>query len=202
LAEAVGKKPIDSSPARALYLSQRRMIVELRLGSGGRLNIKVAVCYRPFSSLAASLEHCVKGLRERGENNGLESDYDIITVGGGLGGAALAKAMAENGARVLVLERETQFKDRIRGEVIFPWGIAELRQLGIDDRLMSAFALEAPYFDTYLDGARFDHRELKSTTKQQLSALNWVHHEMEEALLQTAEKAGAEVHRGARVCAV
>jgi flavin-dependent dehydrogenase len=42
--------------------------------------------------------------------------YDIITVGGGLGGASLAKAMAEHGARVLVLEREQQFKDRVRGE--------------------------------------------------------------------------------------
>jgi flavin-dependent dehydrogenase len=32
-------------------------------------------------------------------------DYDIITVGGGLGGAAAAKVMAEHGARVLVIER-------------------------------------------------------------------------------------------------
>jgi choline dehydrogenase-like flavoprotein len=30
--------------------------------------------------------------------------YDIITVGGGLGGAALAKVMAERGARDLVRE--------------------------------------------------------------------------------------------------
>jgi len=42
--------------------------------------------------------------------------YDIITVGGGLGGASLAKAMAEHGAKVLVLERETRFKDRVLGE--------------------------------------------------------------------------------------
>jgi 2-polyprenyl-6-methoxyphenol hydroxylase-like FAD-dependent oxidoreductase len=56
--------------------------------------------------------------------------YDIITVGGGLGGASFAKAMAEHGARVLVLERETRFKDRIRGEVIWSWGVAELRELG------------------------------------------------------------------------
>ena len=42
--------------------------------------------------------------------------YDILTVGGGLGGATLAKVMAEHGARVLVLEREKQFKDRVRGE--------------------------------------------------------------------------------------
>ena len=48
--------------------------------------------------------------------------YDIITVGGGLGGATLAKAMAEQGARVLVLEREPSFKDRVRGEQIHPWG--------------------------------------------------------------------------------
>ena len=30
--------------------------------------------------------------------------YDIITVGGGLGGSSLAKVMAEHGARVLVLD--------------------------------------------------------------------------------------------------
>ena len=32
------------------------------------------------------------------------TNYDIITIGGGLGGAALAKVMADSGARVLVLE--------------------------------------------------------------------------------------------------
>jgi choline dehydrogenase-like flavoprotein len=42
--------------------------------------------------------------------------YDIVTVGGGLGGAALTKTMTEQGARVLVLERERQFKDRVRGD--------------------------------------------------------------------------------------
>lgn len=51
--------------------------------------------------------------------------YDIITVGGGLGGAALAKAMAEHGARVLVLEAESRFRDRVRGESMLPWGVAE-----------------------------------------------------------------------------
>jgi menaquinone-9 beta-reductase len=51
--------------------------------------------------------------------------YDIITVGGGLGGSALAKVMADHGARVLVVEREKQFKDRIRGEFFAPWGVAE-----------------------------------------------------------------------------
>jgi menaquinone-9 beta-reductase len=47
-------------------------------------------------------------------------DHDIITMGGGIAGAALAKAMAERGRRVLVLERDTEFKDRVRGEFMFP----------------------------------------------------------------------------------
>ena len=50
-----------------------------------------------------------------------QHEYDIITVGGGLAGATLAKAMAENGVRVLVIERERQFKVRVRGEGTFPW---------------------------------------------------------------------------------
>jgi choline dehydrogenase-like flavoprotein len=47
-----------------------------------------------------------------------QREYDNITIGGGLGGAAFAKAMADHGARVLVLERERQFSDRVRGEAI------------------------------------------------------------------------------------
>jgi choline dehydrogenase-like flavoprotein len=35
--------------------------------------------------------------------------YDIVPVGGRLGGASLAKAMAEHGTRVLVVERVKQF---------------------------------------------------------------------------------------------
>ena len=75
--------------------------------------------------------------------------YDIITVGGGLGGASLAKAMAEHGARVLVVEREKQFKDRVRGEFMAPWGAAEARELGIYDLLRETCGQELPWFDQY-----------------------------------------------------
>jgi len=44
--------------------------------------------------------------------------FDLITVGGGLAASTLARSMAERGASVLVLEHETQFKDRVRGEYI------------------------------------------------------------------------------------
>jgi len=67
--------------------------------------------------------------------------YDIVTVGGGLGGSALARAMAARGARVLVLEREKQFKDRVRGEFLAVWGVAEARRNLIGKDPQAQFAL-------------------------------------------------------------
>ena len=58
-------------------------------------------------------------------------DLDVITVGGGLGGSTSAAAVARSGRRVLVLEREKEFKDRVRGENILPWGVAAARRLGV-----------------------------------------------------------------------
>ena len=60
--------------------------------------------------------------------------YDLIVIGGGLGGSALARVMAAAGARVLVLEQEQRFKDRVRGEFLAPWGVAEAQRLGGDCR--------------------------------------------------------------------
>src|SRR5262245_11966343 len=125
--------------------------------------------------------------------------YDIITVGGGLGGASLAKAMAEQGARVLVLEREQPFKDRVRGEVLWPWGVVELQKLGNYELLRQSCAREMRWFGTYLGADLLANRDLVATTPQQVPALNWYHPEMEEVLLQAAADAGAEVRRGAYV---
>jgi flavin-dependent dehydrogenase len=43
--------------------------------------------------------------------------FDIVTVGGGLGASAFAGAMARQGMHVLILEKETQFRDRVRGGI-------------------------------------------------------------------------------------
>jgi flavin-dependent dehydrogenase len=117
--------------------------------------------------------------------------YDIITVGGGLGGASLAKAMAEHGAKVLVLERETRFKDRVRGEVIWSWGVAELRELGSHELLRNACGADIFWFDTYLGPVRVDHQDLVGRTMQHIPALNFSHPDMQEVLLHAAEHAGA-----------
>jgi 2-polyprenyl-6-methoxyphenol hydroxylase-like FAD-dependent oxidoreductase len=127
----------------------------------------------------------------------VSGSYDIITVGGGLGGSSLAKAMAEQGARVLVLEREKQFKDRIRGEVLGPWGVAETLALGL--LLRTTCAHESPRFGIYLGPEFGEPRDLITTTPQRLPAFTFYHPAMQEVLLQAATDAGAEVRRGASV---
>jgi 2-polyprenyl-6-methoxyphenol hydroxylase-like FAD-dependent oxidoreductase len=72
--------------------------------------------------------------------------YDIIAVGGGIGGASLAAVMAERGSTVLVVERSILFSDRVRGEAMHPWGVAEVRELGLWPTYLGAGAHELPYW--------------------------------------------------------
>jgi len=125
--------------------------------------------------------------------------YDIITIGGGLGGSALAKAMAEHGARILVVERERQFKDRVRGEWMAPWGVAEARTLGIYELLRDTCGHELPAWDMYLGPMSLGRRDFVTTTPLRLPALSLYHPAMQEVLLQAAADGGAEVYRGAVV---
>lgn len=122
------------------------------------------------------------------------SHYDIVTVGGGLAGSALAKAMAEKGASVLVLEREPSFRDRVRGEMLTPWGAAEARAIGVLDLLMESCAHEVPLVEM---GS--GPRDLSKTTQQLLPAVTFAHQEMQQALLAAAQAAGAEVRLGVTV---
>jgi 2-polyprenyl-6-methoxyphenol hydroxylase-like FAD-dependent oxidoreductase len=64
--------------------------------------------------------------------------FDLVIVGSGIGGSALACAMAEAGASVLVLERSEVFEDLVRGEWLAPWGVTEAMRLGLLDRLLAA----------------------------------------------------------------
>jgi 2-polyprenyl-6-methoxyphenol hydroxylase-like FAD-dependent oxidoreductase len=101
----------------------------------------------------------------RGRGNLMASGtYDIITVGGGLGGATLAKAIAEHGACVLVLERERQLKDWVRGEGMHAWGVPEARALGIYELLRETCGVEVRWWDTCLQFELIDHRAFIATT--------------------------------------
>jgi 2-polyprenyl-6-methoxyphenol hydroxylase-like FAD-dependent oxidoreductase len=125
--------------------------------------------------------------------------YDLIIVGGGLGGSSLAASIAKHGARVLLLEREHQFKDRVRGECVFPWGVAEAIQLDVLELLRDRCAHELPWMDFYSGDVLTVHRPVAATTPQQLPCITFYHPTMQELLIGAAANAGACVRRGISV---
>jgi 2-polyprenyl-6-methoxyphenol hydroxylase-like FAD-dependent oxidoreductase len=132
----------------------------------------------------------------------MQMQYDIVTIGGGLGGAALATVMARRGARVLVLERETAFRDRVRGEVLVPWGSADLDRLGLRSLVLSACGTEHRWWDDYLGSDLISHRDTVNQTPGRTATLAFPHPRMQETLLAAAADAGAEVRRGGRVTGI
>ena len=125
--------------------------------------------------------------------------YDLITIGGGLAGSTLAGAMAECGFRVLVLERDTHFKDRVRGEGIAPWGVDEARKLGIYELLRSSCGHELTQASASFGPLSMPLRNLPATTPQHAPLLTFSHPAMQETLLEWAIGKGAEVRRGVTV---
>ncbi|MDX1382469.1 MAG: NAD(P)/FAD-dependent oxidoreductase [Thermoanaerobaculia bacterium] len=128
--------------------------------------------------------------------------YDAVTVGGGLAGAALARRLATAGARVLVLEKERLFRDRVRGEVLVPWGCAEARELGLFDLLDEGCGHELRFWDVFFDGMQLAHRDLIETTPMQMGVMTFFHPEMQQLVLDAAAEAGADVLRGATVTGI
>jgi 2-polyprenyl-6-methoxyphenol hydroxylase-like FAD-dependent oxidoreductase len=129
------------------------------------------------------------------------ADYDLITIGGGLGGSSLGYAMAKRGARVLVLEREAKFRDRVRGEGMTPWGVVDARALGIDDIIMSASGHQLTRWQNYLGAMQVLDRPLLETPPHQ-PALSFYHPSMQHVLIDAAAAAGAEVRTGVRATGV
>ena len=128
----------------------------------------------------------------------MSSDYDLIVIGGGVGGSALAAGMAAAGAKTLVLEAEESFRDRVRGEAVMPWGVAEARLMGLDTILEEAGANPLPFWDSYQGPDRSGHRDLTRTTQVKEPVMACYHPALQDSLLQHSERSGAAVWRGAR----
>ena len=132
----------------------------------------------------------------------MAGSYDIVTVGGGVSGCAVAGAMARKGARVLVLEAETAYRDRVRGEALMPWGVDEARNLGVYDAMMESAGHRLPWWDNYRGAKRSSHVDLQASTPQKAPVVTFYHPSAQEAMAAWAERAGAEVSLGARVLEV
>jgi 2-polyprenyl-6-methoxyphenol hydroxylase-like FAD-dependent oxidoreductase len=110
--------------------------------------------------------------------------------------------MARAGSRVLIVEKEIAFRDRVRGEVLLPWGSVEAKALGIYDRLLEGCAREVQREIFSFGGEMSEPRDYPTSTPQGTCALSFFHPEMQEQLLAEAAGEGVDVRRGASVKAL
>ncbi|KAM5212238.1 squalene monooxygenase [Hipposideros larvatus] len=62
-----------------------------------------------------------------------QNDPEVIIVGSGVLGSALATVLSRDGRKVTVIERDLQEPDRIVGEFLQPGGCRVLKDLGLED---------------------------------------------------------------------
>src|ERR1700741_4987212 len=96
--------------------------------------------------------------------------------------SALAKAMAERGARVVIVEREREFRDRVRGEALAPWGVAELAELGLLDTVRPV-AEELHALRLFAGGMPVSERPFATTTPQGRNWLAFYHPDVQRLSL-------------------
>src|SRR6185369_11380577 len=128
--------------------------------------------------------------------------FDVVIAGGGIAGSALGAVLAREGVAVAVLERDLVPIDRVRGEYMAPWGVIELRRLGLYDALVGAGGVFARFgvpYDENLPGEKAVPFTLKFTdlVPEVPGGLCMSHPAMCRALAEQAEAAGAVFLRGA-----
>ncbi|PRQ48274.1 putative squalene monooxygenase [Rosa chinensis] len=97
-------------------------------------------------------EECVKSSGNGDFRQEFGSGTDVIIVGAGVAGAALAHTLGKEGRRVRVIERDLTEPDRIVGELLQPGGYLKLIDLGLEDCVEEIDAQRVLGYALFKDG--------------------------------------------------
>lgn len=122
-----------------------------------------------------------------------DQSFDVIVVGGGIAGSALAGVLARAGLGVLLVEREAAYRDRIRGELTWCWGVAEARRTGLDAVMERTGSVQLAQLQT------LQNRNIESTyVFPGEPVFGFSHPTLQGALFTWAESLGATALRPAK----
>ncbi|KAL9378697.1 hypothetical protein Peur_030032 [Populus x canadensis] len=116
-----------------------------------RQNIWKREKIRKRTTLKIQNDSAVSVLRHE-NGGGFSSADDVIVVGAGVAGAALAYTLGKDGRRVHVIERDLKEPDRIVGELLQPGGYLKLIELGLEDCVEEIDAQRVLGYALFKDG--------------------------------------------------
>ena len=127
-------------------------------------------------------------------------NYDTIVIGGGPAGSTVATLVAEQGHRVLLLEREAEPKFKI-GESLIPATYWTFKRLGMLEKLRASHFPQKYSVQFYSRSGKASSPFYFFQTNPHESAVTWqvLRSEFDEMLLDNATEKGVEVRRGTSV---
>ncbi len=127
-------------------------------------------------------------------------NYDTIVIGGGPGGSTVATLVAEQGYRVLLLERESEPTFKI-GESLIPATYWTFKRLGMLEKLRTSHFPQKYSVQFYSRSGKGSAPFYFFQTNPHESAVTWqvLRSEFDQMLLDNAKEKGVEVRRGVGV---
>src|SRR5215210_2324084 len=124
--------------------------------------------------------------------------FDVIVVGGGIAGSVLGGVLARADLGVLVVEKETRFRDRVRGETTWPYGVADAKAMGLTDLLRRAGAVDIVGVSHYENQQRSTPYHWATDSIDGLSEIGFCHPRLQEEAFTWAGEQGATTLRPAK----
>ncbi len=121
--------------------------------------------------------------------------YDVVVVGGGPAGSAMARRMAAAGWRALLLERGEMPRRKPCGECLNPAAVRELARLGVLDRVRGAGAVPLRGWEI----GPLDRTGFRGRFPPTVHGLGIRRAVLDEILFRAAAEAGAETRTGWQV---
>jgi 2-polyprenyl-6-methoxyphenol hydroxylase-like FAD-dependent oxidoreductase len=128
----------------------------------------------------------------------MRNHAEVVIVGAGVAGGALAVTLARDGVSVLLLEKTRPHVDRVQGEWLAPWGVAQAVKLGVVDDLIAAGGHYIHWTVPYTEGVPLDKANTNTTDLSTLfrdvpGALGVGYPRMCNGLIEAAKIAGATI---------
>ncbi len=127
--------------------------------------------------------------------------YDVIVVGAGMAGSTLAGVLARAGLGVLVVEKEPRFRDRVRGESTYPFGVADALRMDLGDLLGRAGCVELEAVQTYAQGQPIQRYVWADDAVDGANEIGFSHPRFQETAFAWAASQGAHALRPAKAVA-